>query len=174
MGPLSRDDIRRIFTSAEGFNELFDALEEAIRCRIDDVELYRLLFWNKSLRQDELVFFGERVAGEFPNLAYDIYMWLAKVLQTAFSQSDHYETAIVYFQKAAMINPNSPDPYLNACDCYEPDLNIPPVETLIELVKKGLEKAENQKSLYARLAYLYHIAGDEEQSDYYRRQAGEL
>jgi len=174
MEPLSRDDIHRIFTGSEDFNELFDALEEAMRQRIDDIELYRLLFWNKSLKRDEIIFFGERLASEFPNMAYDIYIWLAQVFQTTFALSDNYETAVRYYQKAAMVKPNSPDPYLNACDCYDPDLNIPPIDTLIEFVKKGLNYVQDQKRLYARLAYLYKIAGDDEKSDYYRRKSGGL
>jgi hypothetical protein len=174
MDPLSPDELRHLFTSSEDFNELFDTLEEAIRQRIEDIDVYRLLFWNKSLKMDELIFFGERLVLEFPNVAYDIYMWLAQVFQTTFGLSDNYHAATRYYQKAALVRPSSPDPYLELCDCYDADLNIPPLDALLEFVNEGLHHVEDKKPLYSRLAYLYKIIGDDERSNYYLRLGGVL
>ncbi|CUS99476.1 hypothetical protein JGI22_00447 [Candidatus Kryptobacter tengchongensis] len=41
---LPYEEIRRRFAESKDFNEIFDAVEEAIRQRIEDIELYRLLF----------------------------------------------------------------------------------------------------------------------------------
>ncbi|CUT05404.1 hypothetical protein JGI23_01953, partial [Candidatus Chrysopegis kryptomonas] len=46
---LPYEEIRRRFLESEDFNEIFDAVEEAIKQKIEDIELYRLLFWNNSL-----------------------------------------------------------------------------------------------------------------------------
>ncbi|HEY4613503.1 MAG TPA: hypothetical protein VII11_11025, partial [Bacteroidota bacterium] len=76
MPRFAPDEIRFKFSNSADFNELFDAFEDAIRQGIQDVELYRLLFWNHSLGPDELCLFGEKLAKEFPVIAYDVYMWL--------------------------------------------------------------------------------------------------
>jgi tetratricopeptide (TPR) repeat protein len=136
-----------------------------------DVEPYRLLFWNHSLTPDEIRLFGEKLAAVFPDLAYDVYLWLASIFEVTYSANDNYELAVQYYQKAALARPAEPDPYLDACDCYDPDLNIPPIQSLIEFVKRGTEHVTNPTSLYKRLAQLYQLAGNEEKSEQYRRRA---
>ncbi len=173
MGKLSLEDIREIFTSSKDFNLIFDAFGAALAERHDDIELYRQLFWNKALTPDELCLFGEKLAKEFPYIAYDVYMWLANVFELTFFAYDNYELAVTYYKKAADAKPNEPDPYLDACDCYEPDLNIPPIDMLIEFVKDGVARVVNPKSLYQRLSRMYGIIGDQEQSSYYLARANE-
>lgn len=174
MPELSIEEIRRRFSTSRDFNEIFDAFQQAVSRRIDDVEIYRLLFWNHSLTPDELCLFGEKLSQEFPHIAYDVYMWLANVFELTYSLYDNYELAIDYYKKAASVRPAEPDPYLDAADCYEPDLNIPPIDVLIDFLKTGSEHVASPKKVYQRLAYLYHIAGDLEMSEYYRRKADEL
>jgi len=173
MAKLSLDEIRSIFTNSKDFNQIFDAFESVINNKNDDIELYRQLFWNKSLTPDELCLFGEKLAKEFPQIAYDVYMWLANVFELTFFQYDNYELALTYYKKAAQCKPNEPDPYLDACDCYEPDLNIPPVDQLIEFCKLGTQHVLQPKALYLRLARLYSIVGDEDLSLYYQTKASE-
>ena len=173
MSEFSREEIRQQFSSATTFNEIFDAFESAMVQHIDDIELYRQLFWNDSLRIDEIILFGEKLAKEFPHNAYDVYMWMANVFEAVFSSEDNFEHSLMYYQKAASVNPGVPDPYLDACDCHDPDLNIPPVESLIDFVKKGLDNVPEKKNLCSRLSYLYHLLGDEDLAEYYRLKAEE-
>ncbi len=169
----SVEEIRRCFSTSTDFNDIFDAFQSALAQKLKDVEPYRLLFWNHSLTPDEVRLFGEKLAGEFPDMSYDIYLWLASVFEVTYSGNDNFELAIYYYQKAAQAKPAEPDPYLDACDCYDPDLNIPPLTSLIEFVKQGLEYVGNPISLYKRLSHLYNIAGDAERSDFYRRLSEE-
>ena len=173
MRAYSVNDIRQCFSSSSDFNEIFDAFQAALAQRLRDVEPYRLLFWNHSLTADEVRLFGEKLAAEFPDLAYDVYLWLASVFEVTYSSVDNFELALHYYQKAASVKPAQPDPYLDACDCYDPDLNIPPLASLIDFVKKGVDRAANPVPLFKRLAYLYELAGDLEQSAHYRRKAEE-
>jgi tetratricopeptide (TPR) repeat protein len=170
-GDYSVDDIRRVFSNSTDFNEIFDVFQAALRQHLKEVELYRLLFWNHSLTPDEIRLFGEKLSSEFPDMAYDVYLWLASVFEVTYSSSDNYELALHYYQKAAEAHPAEPDPYLDACDCYDPDLNIPPVTVLIEFVLRGTEHVVNPVSLYRRLSRLYLAAGDESRSERYRRLA---
>ena len=171
MRTFSVDEIRRCFSTSTDFNEIFDAFQSALSQKIKEVEPYRLLFWNHSLTPDEVQLFGEKLATEFPDLAYDIYTWLASVFEVTHSSEDNFELALHYYQKAASVKPAEPDPYLDACDCYDPDLNIPPLDGLIEFVKIGTLHVTSPKSLYKRLAQLFELAGDTEQSEFYRHLA---
>jgi len=174
MPRYTPEEIRSKFANAADFNDLFDAFEDALAQRIQDVELYRLLFWNHSLGPDELCLFGEKLAKEFPDIAYDTYMWLASVFEVTYSSYDNFELAITYYRKAAGARPSSPHPYLDACDCYDPDLNIPPVDVLLEFLKQGLDNVNNKKVVLMRLSHLYLLIGDEEQSNYYRDLADDV
>ncbi len=174
MPRFTPEQIRAKFANSTEFNEIFDAFEDALAQNIQDVELYRLLFWNNSLAPDELCLFGEKLAKEFPMIAYDTFMWLASVFEVTYSSYDNFELAIQYYRKAAKAKPSEPDPYLDAADCFDPDLNIPPVDVLIEFLKEGVKHVGNKKALLLRLAHLYQITGDETQSEYYRNLADEL
>jgi tetratricopeptide (TPR) repeat protein len=173
MRSYSLEEIRHCFSTSTDFNEIFDVFQSALVQKVKDVEPYRLLFWNQSLTADEVRLFGEKLAGEFPDLAYDVFLWLASVFEVTYSASDNYELAVHYYQKAALVKPSEPDPYLDACDCYDPDLNIPPLSSLIEFVKLGVEHVSNPTSLYRRLSHLYELAGNEDKCEFYRRKAEE-
>lgn len=173
MRSYSLDDIRRVFSTSTDFNEIFDVFQAALTQKVKDVEPYRLLFWNQSLTPDEIRLFGEKLAAEFTDLAYDVYLWLASVFEVTSSSNDNFELALHYYQKAANSRPSEPDPYLDACDCYDPDLNIPPLSTLVEFLKHGVEHVQQPVQLCRRLAQLYEIAGDLERSEQWRRKAEE-
>lgn len=168
MPRYTPEELRSKFANSNDFNDIFDAFEDAIAQRIQDVELYRLLFWNHSLGPDELCLFGEKLAREFSGISYDIYMWLASVFEVTYSSYDNFELAIKYYRKAAEARPSAVEPYLDACDCYDPDLNIPPIDVLLEFLKSSLDQVGSKKVIYGRISHLYHLIGDEEQSNYYR------
>jgi hypothetical protein len=165
------EEIRRCFSTSTDFNEIFDVFQAALAQEVKDVEPYRLLFWNHSLTPDEIRLFREKLSSQFPDLAYDVYLWLASVFEVTYSARDNFELAVHYYQKAALVRPAEPDPYLDACDCYDPDLNIPPLLSLIDFVEKGIERVAHPASLFRRLSHLYRLAGNEERSDHYRRKA---
>jgi len=173
MRSYTTDEIRRCFSTSTDFNEIFDVFQFALTQKVQDVEPFRLLFWNPSLTVDEVRLFGEKLAGEFPHLAYDVYLWLASVFEVTYSSSDNFELALTYYEKAALARPEEADPYVNAIDCYDPDLNIPPLSALVEFVKRGLPGSKDPATLYRCLAQLYERAGDTAQSEFYRRKADE-
>jgi tetratricopeptide (TPR) repeat protein len=173
VAKLSIEDIRKRFELSREFNEIFDAFEQALEQKIHDMELYRRLFWNNVLTPDELCMFGEKLVKEFPTLAYDVYMWLASVFGVTYAMYDNYELAFEYYTKASRARPSCPDPYLEASDCYEPDLNIPSLTSIIDFLKIGLQHTETPKPFYEKLAHFYEVSGNDEMSKYYRRQSDE-
>jgi hypothetical protein len=174
MPRLTLDEIRSKFANGKEFNEIFDAFEDALKQNICDVELYRQLFWNTALSPDELCLFGEKLAKEFPPLAYDTYMWLANVFEVLYATYDNYELAVRYYRKAASVKPKEVQPYLDAIDCHDPELNIPPFVTLVEFMKEGINHVTDKKTLLHRLSYLYQMHGDQKQADFYRTLADDL
>jgi hypothetical protein len=140
---------------------------------VEDVEPYRLLFWNNALTADEVRLFGDKLASEFPALAYDVYLWLASIFEVSREGAESLDLAVLYYQKAAGARPAEPDPYLDACDCYDPDLNFPPLPQLIEFLKRGIPNMVNPVSLYKRLAQLYELSGDPDEAERCRRLADE-
>jgi hypothetical protein len=170
MAHQTIEEIRRVFSLSTDFNEIFDAFELAVRQRISEMELYRVLFWNPSLTADEVRLFGEKLAAEFPDLSYDVFLWLARMFEALHASRDNYELAFHYFEKAAAARPSEPDPYLDACDCYEPDLNIPPVQSLIEFLKRGMKHLKQPSLLYERLAQCCELAGDAAEAERWRRK----
>ena len=174
MPRFTIEEIRNIFANGKEFNEIFDAFQDAIAQDIQDVELYRLLFWNPALSPDELCLFGEKLSKEYSHLAYETYMWLAGVFEVTYSSYDNFELALRYYQKAAKARPKEIQPYLDAADCHEPDLNIPPFDVLIEFLKKGIKLVHDKKTLLHRISYLYQMHGDHKQATYYRILADDL
>jgi tetratricopeptide (TPR) repeat protein len=173
MQKLTVEEIRKRFELSKEFNEIFDAFEQAMGQRLQDIELYRQLFWNHTLTPDEICLFGEKLSKELPDLAYDTFMWMANVFEVTYSMYDNYELALEYFRKAASVRPSELDPYLAAADCYEPDLNIPPIAALIDFLKHGSNVVTAPKSLYLKLAHLYELSGNDEMYTYFRKKGEE-
>jgi len=170
---MTLDEIKRRFEFSTDFNEIFDAFEVALALKVRDLDLYRLLFMNPSLSPDELCLFGEKLAREVQEIAFEIYGWLARVFEATHSMLDNYELTFEYYRKAAAVRPEVVDTYLRAADCYEPDLNIPPISRLIEFLKAGTETVPAPRELYERLVYFYEVLGNDEMQEYYRRKADE-
>jgi hypothetical protein len=174
MPRFELDEIRSRFANGKEFNEIFDAFEDALKQGIKDVELYRLLFWNSALSPDELCLFGEKLAREFQDLAYDTYMWLGRIFEVTYASCDNFELAMQYYRKAAKARPEEAQPYLDAADCHDPELNIPPFFWLLEFLKSGINLVKEKKMLLHRLSYLYQMHGDQKQADFYRNLADDL
>ena len=75
--------IERIFRNSNNSDEIFDAFTEAVKEKIDDVNLYKILLGNHSLSKDEIIMYAEKLCKEFPHHKYEIYMWVASIFQNS-------------------------------------------------------------------------------------------
>ena len=173
MDKLSLDEIRRRFEFASEFNDLFDAFEQAIGQELDDIDLYKKLFWNKSLSSDGVALFAEQLAKRFPYLAYNTFLWLGEMYALTVAADDNFDRALMYYRKASAANPKAIEPYLNAVSCYDPDVKIPPAQVLIEFLKTGVEHVPDNRIICKRLSYLYAQLGNDEMTQYYKRLGDE-
>ena len=170
MGTHSVEEIRHGFTTSTDFNEIFDLFQSALAQNLKDLELYRLLFWNHGLSPDEIRLFGEKLAQEFPDISYDVFLWLAAVFKVTTSQHDNFELAVHYYRRAAQARPEECDPYIGACDCHDADLNIPPRGGLIDFLQEGLPRVSDPLPLCRHLALLFELDGKPELAEKYRRR----
>ncbi|MBM4166172.1 MAG: hypothetical protein FJ218_04530 [Ignavibacteria bacterium] len=173
MSSYSPEQIHKCFSESNDFDEIFDAFESALLQQIDDIGMYSQLFWNPSLSPEELCLFGEKLAKEFSHISYDVYFWLASVFETTYAQKDNYELAFTYYRKAAKVNANEIAPYVKLCDCFDPIVNLPPIDDLISFLVEGIEVVSEPKQLFEWLIRLYEIKGEGEKGEMYARRLRE-
>lgn len=171
MEEFPADDIRRLFRDGQDFDELFEAFRKALRENVCDVDAYRELFWNSNLESDELLFFARKLEGVSSDLAYDVYMWLSRVMETRVQSTDSIELSFLCLKKAYEFNKERLEPFLSACKLYDHDLKIPDIDGLISFLKEGSSTVDDFTLLYEQLSILYSIAGNDEMSAYYDRKA---
>ena len=174
MSNLSKEEIERIFLSSNDFNELFDAFENAIKQKIDDFELYQKLFWNSFLTIDEIILFGEKLVLVQPENSFEIFFWMANIFEALYSEKDNLEHAFNYYKKASIVKPTSEIPFIKAFESFDQDLNLPPIDNLIDFLKNGVELVYKKGKIYKHLGNLYKIKGDPQHEEYYYSKAAEF
>lgn len=171
---LTKEQIEKKFIESTEFNELFDAFQSAIEQKIDDIDLYRNLFWNESLGIDEIKLFGEKLVETFPEISFEVFIWIANVFEALFGEKDNLEQAFNYYKKASLVNPTSEVPFLEICKSYNQDLNIPPINNIIEFLKSGIELVNKKGVIYKKLSDLYFLKRDSEMAKLYLLKAEEF
>ena len=68
------------------------------------------------------------------------------------------------------VRPEECDPYTEACDCHDADLNIPPRGGLIDFLQEGLPRVSDPLPLCRHLAVLLELDGKPELAEKYRRR----
>lgn len=160
MPRYTHDQLREIFSTSSNFNELSEALEDALAQRLRDTELYRALLTNRSLSIEEMAFFCEKVAQEFPDDALELYLWMAKVFELTKYGRDNYEMAMTYYKKAAALAPDDSRPYLMAAQSYNTNIKLPPLDSLITFLKEGVKHVAAKDEVYTELSRLHELAGN--------------
>lgn len=156
-----------IFKNSKNPDELFDAFDDAIKNGIDDLEIYKVLFWNPALSLDEVCMFIKKLAQTFSHRSYEIYMWGAYILELSFDDVENFDSILNFYKKASEINPNSVEPYIKALDAYNFDLKVYSPISLINFVKKGLTKVSDPTTIYFKLSEFFGKLGNIELKNHY-------
>ncbi len=172
MPDFSHEYFKEKFRNERGFNDLFEVFRKALEEGIDNLDLYRELLWNNSLSSDELLFFAKRLGEVFPNLAFETYMWLSKVFESRPREIDSLELAFLCLKKASEFDPKSDGPYVNSCNLYNSDLNMPTLQSIMSFLKSGTEKVGDPAPIYERLSVFYKMIGNDEMFRFYRQKSG--
>ncbi len=171
MQDFSSDDLKRLFRNGEDFNDLFEVFREAIDRQVSDVDTYRELFWNTRLKPEELLFFAKKLERVFPQLGFDVYIWLSRVMETKGPSIDTIELSFLCLKKASEFNRKASEPFISACNLFDPDLKIPSLESIASFLKEGIPEVEDPIVLYTRLSQLYSAMGNDEMSEFFGRKA---
>ena len=159
-------DIEKTFSTSNSPDELFDTFRLAIDQKIEDVDLYKILLWNKVLSSDELGMFSEKISKEFPNFSSEIYLAVANVLDSG-STYKNKELAFVYIKKAAA-GKSSIKPYEIASELYNKELNLPDFDRIVNFMEEGFQYVEEKSRLSFIIAKLYGKVGDIEKGKSYK------
>lgn len=166
---MNKEEIEKIFRSSNDSNDIFDAFQASISLKINDVELYKILIGNPTLSFDEIAMYTEKLASEFPNFSFELYLWTAQLLETKSLNIDALETALHYYAKAARINPTDHTPFANAINLYNYEMDFNLNELIEEFVKSGIDTAKQKSYVYKTLADHFKKKGDTDSQKKYLR-----
>ncbi|MCX7797047.1 MAG: hypothetical protein N2249_00305 [Melioribacter sp.] len=155
-----KSKIETIFRNSSSPEELFDAFDEAIRLKIDDVEIYKVLLGNPALSLDEIKMYAEKLIKEFDSRKFQITMWTAEVFENLQSNYDYLESAFNYYVKAIQFNPSSYEPLLGLLKLYNYEINLPINQKIIQQIEYNLPSVKLKSKVYFELANLYKRLGE--------------
>jgi hypothetical protein len=166
-------EIGRIFQFSNSQDELFDNFRVAIERKIKDLALYNALLWNKTLSVDEILMFAEKICKEIPEFSFNIYLTVAKILDTNPQYENKKEIAFGFIKKAAASDHGSIEPYIIISEMYDEELNIPPLEQVADFFENGFRYVKERSKLSFLLAKLYGKTGDIETGKKYQKRGEE-
>ncbi|MGE5350435.1 MAG: hypothetical protein ACM3P0_00015 [Acidobacteriota bacterium] len=152
-------DLERIFREATSSGELFDSFQKALKHKLKDAELFKILLSNIILSPDEIKMYTEKLCREYKDIRYEIYMWAANILESMHAE-EHLETAFEYYRKAIESNHSDYQPYISMIKMYNVELDIPPKKVLLELLKSGIEEVRHKSRLCKAIADFYDLLQD--------------
>ncbi|RPI74214.1 MAG: hypothetical protein EHM47_04230 [Ignavibacteriales bacterium] len=159
MPKLTKKYFENIFRNSDSPDELFDTFRIAIEQQVKDSNLYRTLLWNRALTSDEVMMFAEKICKDNPELCYQIYSWVGKIFSSIFVYGELNDKALVYYKKAAKSNPSAHEPYIAIAKFYNPELNTPAFDSVIETLKNGIGQVNSKSKLCFSLSKLYKNKG---------------
>jgi hypothetical protein len=153
-------NIEKIFRECGKPDELFDAFQEAISKKIDNKELYKILLANPALTADELMMYTEKLASEYKNDCFDLFMWSGAIFENKAGEFTNINNALRYYKKAAVEKPADPKPYLSILKLYNYDINLPVNLDIIKEIDSGIKEANRKSVLYYALASHWERLGN--------------
>lgn len=154
--------LESVFRNSNSPDEIFDAVDLAVKKKVRDIELYKILIANPSLSKDELIMFTEKICRDFPESAFELYMWLAEIFESKTTDYNWLESAVYYYQKAFITNPVDDAPLLSALKLYNYDFDVSLNKNILQLINNGMKTLGNRKRIYTSLSEHYGKVGNNE------------
>lgn len=158
---MNKNEIENIFTSSSSSDEIFDAFHEAITQKIADINLYKILLANAFLKEDEAKLYASKIGKEFPEFAYDIYMWCAEIFANKSWYPEQTEHAIECLLKAFDSNKKAHEPLVKLLELYNHELDMSANKSILEGIKKRYWQVENKAAMFSAIAKFYGKANKE-------------
>ncbi len=160
---VNSDEINRIeeiFRSSTSSDELFDAFQDAIKLKLSDIGLYKILLGNPTLSPDEIKLFTEKLIKEIPGGSFDLLMWAGKVFEHHTDYFNYVNDALFYYQRAFSVQPESYKPLLSLLGLYNYEINLPINQKIFDVIDKSVSSVELKSKIYYALSKHYKKCGD--------------
>jgi hypothetical protein len=154
--------IESIFRNSTSPDLLFDAFQEAIKLKIKDPEIFKILLGNPALSTDEIKMFVEKLIREFPGYAHELTIWAAKIFEHKDDYHNSLEDAVYYYKRAHDYKPDSTEPLLRLLSLYNYELDLPTNKAILEFVETRGPLIKIKSKVYYALAGHYKKIGDKD------------
>lgn len=154
-------NIENTFRNSCSSGELFDKFHYAIKKKISDPDLYKILLANPALSFDEVKMFANKATKEFPEHTYSLSLWTAKILEQKVEDYDYLDHCLYYFVKAIQSKPFAHEAYINLINLYNTEINQPLNSKIMEIINGGILAVEKKSKVYHSLSLLYKRMNDE-------------
>ena len=159
--------VETVFRYSNSNNELFDAFGDALKNKINDFELYKILLANPSLSVDEIKMFSEKLLKDMPMNTYHILMWVAKIFESRSSGFVDFDETIRYYERAINTRPVEYEPHLNLLNIFNYEVETEQNKKILHLVENGIGRVISKSKIYYALADLHKRLGDTKTSSKY-------
>ena len=160
---MNLDEINRIeeiFRSSTSSDELFDAFQDAIKLKLTDIGLYKILLANPTLSPDEIKLFTEKLIKEIPGSSFDLLMWTGKVFENHTDYFNYVNDALFYYQRAFSVQPESHKPLLSLLGLYNYEISLPINQKIFDVIDKSVSSVNQKSKIYYALSKHYKKCGD--------------
>ncbi len=156
------NEIENIFRNSASSDLLFDAFQEAIKLKIKDPEIFKILLGNQALSTDEIKMFVEKLIKEFPDHSYELAIWAAKIFEHKDDYHNSLEEAINYYKRAHDYKPDPTEPLTSLLSLCNYELDLPTNKTILEFVGTRISFVKIKSKIYYALANHYKKFGDKD------------
>ena len=160
-----------IFRNSTSPDELFDAFTLAVKNKIYDRDLYKILLANPVLSPEEIIMYTEKLCNEHKDLRYDLYNWAGYLFYLKDQDFSLLDSSLYYYQKAFLINPDENKPLVAALSLYNYDFNLSINGDIMRLINTGLITVKKKSIVFHQLSKHYVKTGNAELSKKFSRLA---
>ncbi|MFA5804315.1 MAG: hypothetical protein WC879_06695 [Melioribacteraceae bacterium] len=151
-----------IFRNSTSPDLLFDAFQEAIKQKVKNPEIFKILLGNPALSTDEIKMFVEKLIKEFPSYAYELSIWAARIFEHNNDYHNSLEDTVHYYKRAHDYKPDSFESLIRLLQLYNYELDLPANKVILELVETRISAVQIKSKVYYALADHYKKIGDKQ------------
>lgn len=155
---MNLDEANRVedtFRNSTSSDELFDAFQKAIRIKLNDINIFKILIANPTLTPNEIKMFTEKLLKEIPNNAFELLLWTGKIFESLPKFNDHLEDTILFYQRAISHKPTTHEPLVKLLNLFNHDVNLPTNQIILNLVDEFVAGVDRKSEVYYALAKHY-------------------
>ncbi|MCX6169626.1 MAG: hypothetical protein NTX65_09805 [Ignavibacteriales bacterium] len=160
---MNFDEINKIeetFRNSTSADELFDAFQDAIKLKLADMGVYKILLANPTLSPDEIKLFTEKLIKEIPDSSFDLSMWAGKVFENHTDYFNYVSDALFYYQRANSFKPEFHEPLLSLLNLYNYEIDLPINKKIFDIIEESVSNVNQKSKIYYALSRHYKKCGD--------------